>query len=355
MNKMEKIAKFSSLLEQQYYGYAVQDADKALQIFYDACAAAGPDLCAIATSNSTGATVGQWVNDLIDTAYTGNVFGAANLLRAQLVQAARSPTAWPAFASQLAAAYRDLHPAAATNTSTTRRLRLRYFEPFALSKRQESDYPWATSLSSLYAIWCGDTADDTGIVDTTTVFNDLIRVTKEVTNVEGPFGVVYPSAFCQFWKTRAVERHFPQGPPMLANPVIIIGNTYDSLTPLASARKLVTRLNGVGTRQAALIQQDGSGHLSLQMNSVCTYSIIQRYFTDGVFPEDTLCGTNFNGFARDPTTGNNSTSTSIISAPLASISLGLQANEALARAPLTIFQIFILSIIGIFSGLLITL
>ncbi|KAG8930021.1 hypothetical protein FRC02_004754 [Tulasnella sp. 418] len=91
------------------------------------------------------------------------------------------------------------------------------------------------------------------------------------------------------------------------------------------------RLNSGGSRQAALIQNDGAGHLAFSVDSACTYDIIKRYFVEGVVPEDTLCGTNFRGFVGDPFGDwtNRSTSTSIISAPLPD-STGAVKNGATA-------------------------
>ncbi|KAG8960174.1 hypothetical protein FRC03_006967 [Tulasnella sp. 419] len=339
----------------QVYADDVQDAEMALQAFYDACAIAGQDLCAIAKPNSTGATIRQWVNDLIDTAYAGARSEVANitpsLIRSQLTGVARLPTMWEDLAASLALFYNDLH--GLPINSTIRKREVRHLGHSVLTKRQEEfDYPYATTISSSYAIWCGDSADETG-VSTTTVFNELIRVTKEVTNALGPLGMTFPSTFCHIWKARAVERHHDQGSPRLANPVLVIGNTYDPITPLASARKLVSRLNAAGTRQAALIQHDGTGHLSLEMNSVCTYTIVQRYFTDGNFPEDTLCGTNFRGFTGDLYNENHNTTSSIISAPLPSASLAPNAsgNGALASTHPTVLHIAFAFLLGAISML----
>ncbi|KAG8960179.1 hypothetical protein FRC03_006972 [Tulasnella sp. 419] len=329
----------------------------ALQAFYDACAVAGPDLCAIAKPNSTGATIRQWANDLIDTAYVGPRSETANItptsIRSLLTNIASLPTMWEDLAGSLALYYYELH-GITVNSTTVRKREVRHLGHSVLTKRQEEfDYPYASIISSSYAIWCGDSADETG-VSTTTVFNEITRVTKEVTNVVGPLALTFTTSFCHIWKARAVERHYDQGSPRLANPVLVIGNTYDPITPLASARKLVSRLNAAGTRQAALIQHDGTGHLSLEMNSACTYTIVQRYFTDGTFPEDTLCGTNFRGFTGNPYNGNHNTTSSIISAPLPSASLAANTlgNGALASTHLTFFHIAFAFLLGAISMLL---
>ncbi|KAG8933401.1 hypothetical protein FRC02_011936 [Tulasnella sp. 418] len=341
----------------QIYADLVQDAEIALQAFYDACAVAGPDLCAIAKPNSTGATIRQWANDLIDTAYVGPRSEVANItptsIRSLLTNIASLPTMWEDLAGSLALYYYELH-GIPVNSTTVRKREVRHLGHSVLTKRQEEfDYPYASIISSSYAIWCGDSADETG-VSTTAVFNEITRVTKEVTNVVGPLALTFTTSFCHIWKARAVERHYDQGSPRLANPVLVIGNTYDPITPLASARKLVSRLNAAGTRQAALIQHDGTGHLSLEMNSVCTYTIVQRYFTDGTFPEDTLCGTNFRGFTGNPYNGNHNTTSSIISAPLPSASLPANTlgNGALASTHLTFFHTAFAFLLGAISMLL---
>ncbi|KAG8933398.1 hypothetical protein FRC02_011933 [Tulasnella sp. 418] len=335
----------------QSYGDNVQDADMALQAFYDACAAAGPELCPISSANSTGATIRQWANDLIDLAYRGGENGTSlvtpTVIRSQLSSAARSPMLWEETAQLLQIFYHHLHNIQGSKVIIATPSS-RHFNRLSLTKRQGPEYPFATYISSQHAIWCGDAADETGVT-TTTVFNDLIRVTKDISNIEGPIGLSYPTAFCHIWKSRAIERHYDQGSPRLANPVLVIGNTYDMITPLASARKLVRRLNDVGTRQAALIQHDGTGHTSWEMNSVCTYTIVQRYFIDGVFPEDTLCGTNFKGFTGNPAEVNHNTSTSTISSPLSSSSEAPQGsgNGTVARASITIFQLLFPIVLGL--------
>ncbi|KAG8933395.1 hypothetical protein FRC02_011930 [Tulasnella sp. 418] len=261
---------------------SVQDADMALQKFYDACASAGPDLCPIATSNSTDATVRKWANDLIDAAHAKReTYITPTWIRSELSTAARRPTRWQQSAQQLQTFHNDIHNVEGSSVVTRKRSTL-HVDPLSLKKRQASaDDSLAIFTSAQFAIWCGDAADETGVT-TTAVLKDFIWVTRNISPIEGPLGLPYATAFCHLWESRAIERHYHQGSPGLANPVLIIGNTYDVITPLVSARKLVGRLNSVGTRQAALIQHDGSGHTSLEMNSVCTYNIIRSYFTDGV-------------------------------------------------------------------------
>ncbi|KAG8938528.1 hypothetical protein FRC03_007132 [Tulasnella sp. 419] len=135
----------------QAYGDSVQDADMALQAFYDACAAAGPELCPISSSNSTGATIRQWTNDLIDVAYRGGETGTSQVtptvIRSQLSVAARSPMLWEETGQLLQIFYRDLHNIQGSKVIIATPS-LRHFNRLSLTKRQGPDYPFATYISS---------------------------------------------------------------------------------------------------------------------------------------------------------------------------------------------------------------
>jgi hypothetical protein len=94
---------------------------------------------------------------------------------------------------------------------------------------------------------------------------------------------------CHKWPARSVERY--QGPwnHTLKNPILVIGNKADPITPFAGA-KAVAEMLGLS---AILVEQDGFGHTSTAEHSDCTTSIIQKFFTEGVYPiQDDLCPTN---------------------------------------------------------------
>ncbi|KAG8930028.1 hypothetical protein FRC02_004761 [Tulasnella sp. 418] len=137
------------------------------------------------------------------------------------------------------------------------------------------------SFTRPYAIWCGDSIDNHDVT-TPEVFKEIIRITKDISNIHGPLALASATGLCHLWPARAVERRAEQGSPKLANPILVIGTSYDPVTPIASARKLVRRLNASGSRQAVMIHHDGTGHTSLAMHSACTKDIIKRYFAEGV-------------------------------------------------------------------------
>ncbi|KAG8940597.1 hypothetical protein FRC03_005317, partial [Tulasnella sp. 419] len=263
----------------------IQNATKALQAFYDACASAGPLRCPIATNGASGQTVKEWVNALIDAAYnqSGSAVNSA-MIRLLLSRAARFPSAWKSWTEQLWLISQSLGVKNTPNTHTR-----------LLKRELPAEYSVSTA-SSQFAIWCGDSGDSSGTT-TSDVLNEVVRVTREVSNVHGPLALIeFPAFYCHLWPFRAVERHqTPDLAPELANSVLVIGNTYDVITPLAWAQKLVFRLNS-NKRQAALVQHNGSGHPSWETYSSCTWSIVQSYFTNGKLPEDTFCETETKGF-----------------------------------------------------------
>jgi hypothetical protein len=84
------------------------------------------------------------------------------------------------------------------------------------------------------------------------------------------------SHYCHKWPVRAVERFHGPWNHTLAWPILIIGNTADPVTPLASAKVLADMLGD----SAILIEEETFGHTS-SLKSDCTNSAIKEYFTAG--------------------------------------------------------------------------
>jgi hypothetical protein len=89
------------------------------------------------------------------------------------------------------------------------------------------------------------------------VFDEILRVSHEVSQV---FGASWSSAGypCHRWPARNVERYSGPFNNKLANPILVIGNQLDPITPFASARGLADALGD----SAFLIGQDDWGHTS---------------------------------------------------------------------------------------------
>jgi len=64
-------------------------------------------------------------------------------------------------------------------------------------------------------------------------------------------------------------------------PVLMIVNTYDPATPLASAKRLLGNMG----KNAVLLEQRSYGHYSVSAVSTCTYNVTLDYLLNGNLPE----------------------------------------------------------------------
>ncbi|CAE7050036.1 unnamed protein product [Rhizoctonia solani] len=272
-----------------------ESTDEALTGFVEACAAAGPSGCALATKGATSDSIRQLLRNLIDAAYDykravgkNAEFGSATL-RMLLFKGMYTPTQWPDLAeqgAQLVAAAQDL--SLLSNSTHVKRL-LR--APLVDIDRRQSTTNVTNDRDpapdyAFQGVTCAD-AIDAGNVTTKDVFDFLVKVTREVSQMFGPLfndGGLY----CHRWPVRAVERYTGPWNKKLANPILVIGNEADPVTPYKSAKKVADALGD----SAILIEQDDYGHLSLAMHSDCTISALTDYFLNNKLPsQDKLCGT----------------------------------------------------------------
>ncbi|KAG9119699.1 hypothetical protein FRC07_005140 [Ceratobasidium sp. 392] len=269
-----------------------ESTDEAFTGFVSACAAAGPTGCAIAIENSTADSLRQWTRDLIDAAYdyrrtagpTAEVSSAD--IRLQLYQAMYQPTTWPKIAEQMATAAQLLKNQTSGVSNTKRS-----FNSGAsiLQNRQASNSSNEDPAPDygFQAITCAD-AVDAGNTTTKDVFDLLVNVSRTVSQMFGP---IWADAglICHRWPVRAVERYAGPWNKTLSNPILVIGNEADPVTPYISAKRVADALGN----SAILLEQDDYGHLSLAMHSSCTTAVLQNYFLHNELPyDDKLCGTN---------------------------------------------------------------
>ncbi|CAE6465220.1 unnamed protein product [Rhizoctonia solani] len=270
-----------------------ESTDEAFTGFASACAAAGPSGCALAAKGATPDSIRQLVRNMIDAAYDykrevgpGAEIDSADI-RMALYQGMYTPTKWPQLAEQGAAFVNFFHNISLLPSSTKRSIPAPMFD---IKRRQTANNGTTTNDPApdyaFQGVTCAD-AVDAGNVTTKDVFDFLVKVTREVSQMFGPMwgdGGLY----CHRWPVRAVERYTGPWNKKLANPILVIGNEADPVTPYISAKKVADALGD----SAILIEQDDYGHLSLAMHSSCTASALQDYFLHNKLPsQDKLCGT----------------------------------------------------------------
>lgn len=86
---------------------------------------------------------------------------------------------------------------------------------------------------------------------------------------------------CAQWPFEAKERYEGDFQVSTSNPILFIGNTYDPVTPLASARNMSAGFEG-----SVVLQHDAFGHTTIARQSNCTNAAIAQYFADGTLPEE---------------------------------------------------------------------
>ena len=92
---------------------------------------------------------------------------------------------------------------------------------------------------------------------------------------------------CRHWYAEPNERWLGSFDDIkLHTPVLMISNTYDPATPIASGRRLAEKLK----KNAVLLEQHSYGHCSTSAVSTCTYGHVIEYLLDEKLPlEGTVC------------------------------------------------------------------
>ncbi|KAJ6510959.1 hypothetical protein C8R45DRAFT_965744 [Mycena sanguinolenta] len=100
---------------------------------------------------------------------------------------------------------------------------------------------------------------------------------------------------CQYWPVRGPERFAGPWNATLEWPMLIVSNTMDPITPIESGM----RINSLMPASTRIIIQDGPGHCSTAIPTLCTRKLVREYY-DGRLPENgTMCETSYT-FFPDP-------------------------------------------------------
>ncbi|KAJ7116844.1 alpha/beta-hydrolase [Mycena crocata] len=236
---------------------SMTDTDKALQTFFDGCAAAGPDACAFHAP-----TASQIADKL--TALTESI-------RAQpfpVLTALSHGIGLAALAAGNATGVYTEHESPAFECDCDAGQ-----APFTLNNFE------AQIVTS-----CGDAAAiEDSVADLRQFYAQEARVSS-FADIWGHWRI-----HCSGWKVHREGRFLGKSSrdfqlvPLARNtsfPLLVIGNTADPVTPLAWAKKASALFPG-----SVLLTQDSPGHMSLAAPSLCTHGHLQAYFRNGTLPQ----------------------------------------------------------------------
>ena len=130
--------------------------------------------------------------------------------------------------------------------------------------------PYVTSAGRQLAVVCGESPNP----------GTAAAVTAQIEASYARAGLsAWPLvASCEGWTARAADPYLgPWDKP--TPPVLVVGNTYDPATPLASSVRMAQQL-----ADARLLVVNGFGHTVLINPSSCAQDYIAAYLIDGVLP-----------------------------------------------------------------------
>jgi len=101
---------------------------------------------------------------------------------------------------------------------------------------------------------------------------------------------------CASWPAAAADRYAGPWNRPTANPILVVGNTFDPETPYEGAVAMANEL-----ASARLLTVDGYGHTALLIPSSCASTYESRYLVEGTLPPPgTVCRQDKQPFTTSP-------------------------------------------------------
>ncbi|KDQ62976.1 hypothetical protein JAAARDRAFT_28963 [Jaapia argillacea MUCL 33604] len=264
----------------------LDDIENVLSSFASACSSAG-DACAL--SHLKPSEILFNIDQMLDYLYynptpitdlrTPTIATAANL-RGLLFRSMYKIQTWPDLAAHLDQAFRG-------NFSGIVNATMPHIDGEGALKNDESTY-------STQPIFCSDTKPYS-LVQTPPSAGDLVEYVLTTLKAYSPRmgDKFFALSLCHLWEGVTPRRSRYEGTFELENdtldtPALILSNTFDPVTSLASAKRANERLGN----NARLVQQvNGWGHCTASQKSFCTAKIISAYMVEGKIPEEkhSLC------------------------------------------------------------------
>ncbi|KAI1498500.1 TAP-like protein-domain-containing protein [Biscogniauxia marginata] len=267
--RVDKVILDGVMNAHQYYNSyepeSLAAADGAFEHFLSACLE-NPETCALARNHTSlddlVTTMAKFFDTLkYDPIPDWQLLTSADytLVKSLILSELYRPRGWP----ELAASLDGLLD---RNTSA---LVANYLSPGASTIPREAE--------AILGIRCGDKSSRASkMSEMKPVLDEFFESSKWFGDWSfGPYSVV-----CARWQFEARERYTGDFNVQTANPILFIGNPFDPVTPLTSARNMSSGFGG-----SSVLQHNGFGHTSMAHPSNCTYNHIKSYFLDGTLPE----------------------------------------------------------------------
>ncbi|GAB1319446.1 hypothetical protein MFIFM68171_09656 [Madurella fahalii] len=245
-------------------------ADAAFRAILAECIEAGPAKCALASVNSTAAELEDTLMRLAETFKASPVAAGNSVINYRLVKELIFVVIkYPWDIANAAVHINNL----LTGTNLTAAAEY-YNDQMTAVATGDDDAVWAIKCSDTFPRsegLAGIMPDVERMLETSKLFGSLIAsITTQ----------------CATWPFEAKERYDGRFEGIKTpTPVLFIGNTYDPVTPVASAKNMSAGFEG-----SVVVEQRGFGHASIAQFSNCTTQVLRAYFADGTLPpEDIVC------------------------------------------------------------------
>lgn len=131
-------------------------------------------------------------------------------------------------------------------------------------------------------IYCGDVLANPSVDPSP---EEYVQYTEPLAAMSPHFASFFAKddLLCRAWSLRAPERYEGSFTANTSFPLLIIGNDYDPVTPLASAETMAALF------ETPVVRRAGYGHCSSSQPSKCVDDIIVNYFLHGEMPGNMYC------------------------------------------------------------------
>ncbi|KZV76859.1 hypothetical protein PENSPDRAFT_622357 [Peniophora sp. CONT] len=254
--------------------------DKAVDVFFQACYDAGPELCAFYDSSpkQISANLDALYESLkvapVPALISETSFGVVDygMLRNLIRNVVYSPyQLFPVLAQGLALLSQGNGTAFFEFAGTT--------SSFSCDCASSSNPE--NTIDALLTVACNDAPVQNSSVSEWQSQYDAATDVSEYADVY--FGLIMR---CQSWPVPASGRVPSRSiGGNTSVPILFVGNTIDPATPYAGAVATSSLFPG-----SALLTQNSTGHISMSATSNCTTSVVASYFADATLPTDgTVC------------------------------------------------------------------